>query len=208
MKDFPIFGKQDLKIDKQWSLYRGFFKLINYQFRHKLFAGGWSGEINREILERGHAVAMLLYDPSLNDFVFIEQFRIGALPTSKTPWLIEIVAGMIDKGQEPEDVCRREAQEEAGVTVKNLYKALSFLSSPGGTTERIHVFVGEVDATEAKGIHGLDTENEDILVRRVSESQAIKWLETGVIDNATALIAMQWFLLNKQKVIDEWHSNK
>lgn len=208
MKKFPVFGKQDLKIEKHWSLYSGFFKLINYQFRHRLFAGGWSDEVHREILERGHAVAMLLYDPILNDFVFIEQFRLGALPTSNTPWLIEIVAGMIDEGEEPEEVCRREAVEEAGVTVKNLYKALSFLSSPGGTTERIHIFVGEVDATQAKGIHGLASENEDILVRRVSEQQAIQWLETGVIDNATALIAMQWFLLNKQKVLDEWHSNQ
>lgn len=208
MKDFPIFGKQDLKIEKQWSLYSGFFKLINYQFRHKLFAGGWSGEIHREILERGHAVAMLLYDPKIGEFVFIEQFRFGALATSKTPWLIEVVAGMIDEGEEPEEVCRREALEEAGVTVKNLYKCLSFLSSPGGTTERIHIYVGEVDATEAEGIHGLESENEDILVRRVSEQQAVEWLETGVIDNATALIAMQWFLLNKQTVLDEWNSSK
>ena len=207
LKDYPAFGKHDLKIEQQSPLYSGFFKLINYQFRHKLFAGGWSGVVNREILERGHAVAMLLYDPILNDFVFIEQFRVGALPTSKSPWLIEIVAGMIDKDEEPEDVCRREAIEEAGVTVKNLHKALSFLSSPGGTTERIHVYVGEVDATQAKGIHGLDYENEDILVRRVSEKQAIEWLETGVIDNATAVISMQWFLLNKQKLLDEWRSN-
>lgn len=206
LKEFPVFGKQDLNIEQQSDLYRGFFKLIKYQFTHRLFAGGWSNTVSREVLERGHAVAVVLYDPILAEFVFIEQFRIGAYATSDSPWLIEIVAGMIEEGEDPEQVCRREALEEAGVEIQKIYKALSYLSSPGGTTERIHVYIGEVDASKASGIHGLEYESEDILVRRVPEQLALKWLTEGKMDNAAALIGLQWFLLNKKIVLNEWQT--
>lgn len=207
MKDYPVFGKSDVKITETRPLYSGFFKLLSYQFSHKLFEGGWSPEIKREILERGHAVAVLLFDPKRHEFVFIEQFRVGALPTSHSPWLIEIVAGMIEPGEEPDGVCRREAKEEAGVEIKRLHKALSYLSSPGGTTERLHIYIGEIDANEAYGVHGLDDESEDILVRRVEKSQAINWLNEGKIDNAAAVIALQWFLLNEKTVLNEWYEH-
>lgn len=208
MKPYPVFGKDDVRLAQTRPLYSGFFKLLRYEFTHKLFEGGWSPQIKREILERGHAVAVLLFDPKLNEFVFIEQFRVGALPTSQSPWLIEIVAGMIEDGEEPEDVCRREAKEESGVEIKRLRKALSYLSSPGGTTERLHIYIGEVDANEAQGVHGLDNESEDILVRRVEKSQAIAWLNDGKIDNAAAVIALQWFLLNEKKVLSEWNEHQ
>lgn len=186
-------------------LFKGFFEMVKYRFTHRLFAGQQSGEIEREVFERGHAVAVLLYDPGLAEFVLIEQFRIGAMATSASPWLIEIVAGIVEKGEEPEEVCKREAFEEAGVNITALHKALSYLSSPGGTTERIHVYIGCVDASVAEGIHGLDHEGEDILVHRVKEHRAINWLKQGKIDNAASVIALQWFALNKQSVLDEWN---
>jgi ADP-ribose pyrophosphatase len=208
LKPYPVFDKNDLKLTKTEPLYNGFFKLLNYEFSHRLFEGGWSQTVKREIMERGHAVAVLLFDPKLAEFVFIEQFRIGALPTSESPWLLEVVAGMIEQGEDIEEVCRREAKEEAGVDILRIYKALSYLSSPGGTTERIHIFVGEIDAAQAHGVHGLDYESEDILVRRVTKSEAIEWLNSGKIDNAAALIALQWFLLNEQIVLKKWSESE
>ncbi|MCF2949079.1 ADP-ribose diphosphatase [Paraglaciecola aquimarina] len=200
------YGQQDVQILKKESLYSGFFNMVKYAFKHKLYKGGWSEVIEREIFERGHAIAVLLYDPNLDEFVMIEQIRIGAFPTSESPWLLEVVAGIIDEGETAENVCRREAEEEAGVKIKNLTKALSYLSSPGGTTERLHIFVGEVDATQAQGVHGLEYEGEDILVHRVSATQAIEWIEQGKVDNAATLIALQWFTMNKQKVLDLWEN--
>ncbi len=204
MKAFPVFNNKDVKISKKETLYRGFFKLIRYEFTHRLFEGGWSQTVSREILERGHAVAVLLYDPKCQEFVLIEQVRIGAMQTSDSPWLMEVVAGMIDESELPEEVCRREAKEEAGVDILRLHKALSYLSSPGGTTERLHIYIGEVDATQAHGVHGLEYENEDILVRRVAVDDAIEWLNDGKIDNAAAVIALQWYLLNQQKLQTLW----
>lgn len=207
MAKIQQFSDQDVELLGKEPLYSGFFKMVKYRFRHKLYLGGWSEPVEREIFERGHAVAVLLYDPRLQEFVLIEQFRIGALPTSNSPWLLEVVAGIIDPGEQAEDVCYREAQEEAGVTPTLLYKALSYLASPGGTTERLHIYIGKVDASQAQGIHGLDHESEDILVHRVAEQQALTWINQGKFDNSATLIALQWFAMNKQRVLDEWNDN-
>lgn len=202
------FTSQDVKILHKEPLYDGFFKMVRYDFRHKLFNGGWTDTVQREIFERGHAVAVLPYDPKTEEFVLIEQIRIGALPTSQTPWLIEIIAGIIDEGESPESVCHREAHEEAGIQLEDLTKALSYLSSPGGTTERIHVFVGRTDATLAHGVHGLPTESEDIKVYRVAEQDAWNWLQSGQIDNAASIIALQWFFIHKQTLLENWHHSE
>lgn len=205
MSNILKFKKKDVEIIGKTRLFKGFFEMTKFTFIHRLFEGGWSDPVHREVFERGHAVAILLYDPNLQEFVLLEQFRIGAMETSESPWLIEIVAGIIDEGEEIEDVCHREALEEAGVEITHLTKALSYLASPGGTTERLHIFIGKVDATTASGVHGLEYESEDILVHRIGEKQAMDWIEQGIIDNAAALIALQWFVINKQKVLDEWN---
>lgn len=198
------FSAQDVQILDEKTLYQGFFKMTQHSFKHKLFAGGWSEVVKREIFERGHAAAVLPYDPVLDEFVLIEQFRFGAVSTTDNPWLLEIVAGIIDEGETPEQVCIREAEEEAGLKVEKLVKALSYLSSPGGTTERLHIYVGLVDASNAQGVHGLEQESEDILVHKVPASTAFDWINQGKIDNAATLIALQWFALNKQQVLEKW----
>ncbi len=119
-----------------------------------------------------------------------------------------MVAGIIEPDEDPQDVCRRETQEEAGIKIGHLTPAISYLSSPGGTSERIHIYVGEVDASEAQGIHGLDYEGEDILLHRIPEIEAMGNLENGKIDNAASVIALQWFALNKQKIVNEWNGTK
>lgn len=205
-KKILSFTSNDVEISQITPVYRGFFTMQEYQFRHKCFNGEWSAMVKREIFERGHAVGVLPYDPVQKEFVLIEQVRIGAMATSSTPWMIEIIAGMIDEGETPEAVCHRESMEEAGIILDGLTKALSYLSSPGGTTERLHIYVAKTDATLAQGIHGLATESEDIKVHRVSEETALEWLESGLIDNAAAVIALQWFFMNKTKLQEQWQT--
>ncbi len=124
-KEFLSFTSNDVEITDIKPVYRGFFTMNQYQFKHKCFNGEWSDTVTREIFERGHAVGVLPYDPVLQEFVLIEQVRIGALATSSSPWLIEIIAGMIDKGETAEAVCHRESMEEAGIELENLTKALT-----------------------------------------------------------------------------------
>ena len=204
-ENLPVtFAKNDVEIIARETLYSGFFSMELYRFRHRLFNGEMSGEIKREIFERGHAAVLLPYDPVRDEVVLVEQVRIAAYDTSETPWLLEMVAGMIEEGESVEDVARREALEEAGLVVGRTKPVLSYLASPGGTTERSSIMVGEVDATTAEGIHGLADENEDIRVHVVSRELAYQWVEEGKIDNAASVIALQWLQLHYQTLRNEW----
>jgi len=204
-KKLPVtFAKNDVEIIARETLYSGFFSMDLYRFRHRLFNGEMSGEIKREIFERGHAAVLLPFDPVRDEVVLVEQIRIAAYDVSESPWLLEMVAGMIEEGESVEDVARREALEEAGLVVGRTKPVLSYLASPGGTSERLSIMVGEVDATTAEGIHGLADENEDIRVHVVSREQAYQWVEEGSIDNAASVIALQWLQLHYQTLRNEW----
>ena len=198
------YTKNDIEIIARETLYSGFFSLDLYRFRHRLFNGEMSGEVRREIFERGHAAVLLPFDPVRDEVVLVEQIRIAAYDSSESPWLLELVAGMIEEGESVEQVARREAEEEAGLNVGRVKKFMSYLASPGGTSERLSLMVGEVDATTAEGIHGLADENEDIRVHVVSRKQAYQWVEEGKIDNAASVIALQWLQLHYQELINEW----
>ncbi|WP_412970897.1 ADP-ribose diphosphatase [Glaciecola sp. MF2-115] len=198
------YTSKDTKILSEETVYKGFFEMKKIEMKYKFFDGTWSKAVSREMFERGHAVAVLPYDPITEEFVLIEQFRLGAMATSNNPWMVEVIAGMIEAGEDLEDVCHRESFEEAGIVLTHLQKVMTYLSSPGGTTERLHIFMAKTDASLAKGVHGLDTESEDIMVHRVKESVAKVMLEQGKVDNAAAIIALQWFFLNKPKLLKTW----
>ena len=187
---------------KKESLHNGFFRLNRYHIRNELFEGGWSSIFTREVFERGYASAILLFDPKLEKLVFVEQFRPGAMESESSPWLMELVAGMIETNEQPESVAIRESQEEASCEVTRIRKICEYLVSPGGTTERIWLYVGEIDASTLPDYAGLDDENEDIRIHSVSVRNAFEWLDSGRLNNAMTLIAVQWFKLNWKKNVD------
>jgi ADP-ribose pyrophosphatase len=198
------FGRDDVEVIEKETAYRGRFQIDRYTLRHRLHCGGWSEPFVREVFERGHAAAVLPYDPVADRVVLIEQFRPGAMAAGEKPWLIEVVAGIIDAGETPEAVVAREAQEEAGVTVHDLEKIAHCLVTPGACSESLDIFVGRVDASTAGGVFGLRHENEDIRVFTLSTDEAAELLRTGVIRNAVAIIALQWLLLNRTQLRDRW----
>ena len=200
-----LFDKKDVFNLTKRVLYKGFFSLLEYRFQYRKFDGTKSELVSREILERGHAVVLLAYDSKRDQIVMIEQIRIAAIETQNSPWLLEFIAGMMDHDNEScEDVARREAIEEAGITIGRCKPVISYLASPGGLTEKLHILVGEVDSSTAKGIHGLAEENEDIKVHVISREQAYRWVQEGVINNAASIIAIQWLQLNYALLQEEW----
>ena len=200
-----IFNKKDVFNLTKRILYKGFFSLFEYRFQYRKFDGSVSEMVSREILERGHAVVLLAYDDKRDEVVLIEQIRIAAIDTQASPWILELIAGMMDHDNEStEEVARREAMEEAGIVIGQCKPIISYLASPGGLTEQLHILVGQVDSSTAKGIHGLAEENEDIKVHVVSREQAYQWVEEGIINNAASIIALQWLQLNHQSLKDEW----
>ncbi|MGJ7095268.1 ADP-ribose diphosphatase [Vibrio hannami] len=197
------FTSQDVEILSKETLFQGFFKMVKYRFRHKLFKGGWSDPVERELFVRGHAVAMLPYDAVRDEVILIEQVRVGTLE-QESPWQIEIVAGIIDTDESPEEVARRESLEEAGVEAGELIKVTSYYPSAGGCSEKLDVYVGQVDASNAGGIHGLDYENEDIRVQVVSREEAYNLVLDGKIENGASIIALQWLELNYKDLQSRW----
>jgi len=194
----------DFQLIDKTTAYKGYFRIERYKFRHKLFAGGWSGEITREVFERGHAVAVLPYDPERDSILLIEQFRMGALIGEMPAWQTEVIAGIIDEGETPEQVAHREAQEEAECKLGELIPIAHYLASPGGTSETCRLYCGRIDSRGLGGIHGLAHEHEDIRVTVVPFEEARTKLLRGEIGNATALIALQWLLLNRDDLQRRW----
>lgn len=184
--------------------YDGFFRIERYRLRHELFADGSSVEITRELFERGHAAAVVLYDPDLDSVVMVEQFRIGALDLHGGPWMLEFVAGIVEEGEMPEAVVRRESVEEAACEIEELIPIATCTLSPGACSERMHLFCARVDASRAGGIHGLVDEGEDIRVRVLRFDEAFAMLEAGEISSATPMIGLQWLALNRDKLREKW----
>lgn len=193
-----------VEIVERRTCYQGFFRMEHYRLRHRRYDGGMSPLLSRELFERGHAAAVLPYDPVLDRIVLLEQFRIGALESPGGPWLLEIVAGIIEPGETAAEVVRREMEEEAGCTLLDLEPICEYLVSPGGTSERISLYCGRVDATGVGGIHGLAEEGEDIRVSSVSVEEALALLATGHINSASPIIALQWLQMNRPRLRRQW----
>lgn len=195
------FNTNDVDIVKKTRKYQGFFALDEYQFCHKLYRGGYSEILTREVFERGDAVAILPYDPTTDSVVLIEQFRPGALRCESGPWQLELIAGMFDADEQPIEVAVREAKEEADVIVlpSNTTKIMTYLSSSGGMSESIHLYCASIDSANIGGVHGLASEGEDILVHVMPRQEALRMLNNGKIPNAATIIALQWLELNIDK---------
>ena len=189
-----------IEILDKTTAFQGYSRVDQYHLRHETFAGGMTAEMTREVFERGHAAAALPYDPIRDEIVLLEQFRIGAHAAGRKPWMIEIVAGIIEEGETPESLVRREIREEARLEALDLEPIGTYLLSPGGTSETMYFFCARVDSSQPGGVFGLDEEGEDIRALVISGDEAEALLKSGTIENGTTAIALQWFVLNRQRL--------
>lgn len=202
-------NRDDIEILARERRYGGFLKVEEFRLRHRLFAGGWSPAISRELMERGHAVAAALYDPVREQLVLIEQFRIGAYAAGEAPWMVECVAGMRKADEDPIEVVKREVKEETGLDVHEIEFACRTMASPGGTSECCDIFVARVDARHAGGIHGLAHEGEDIrvLVEDFDDAYA-SFFDGRRLGSAFTLLALQALALNRARLRATWLGTK
>jgi ADP-ribose pyrophosphatase len=197
------------KIKQRRRNYDGHFKVDQFVIQHELFSGGLSHELTREQVSRQNAVAVLPYDPIRDEVVLVEQFRVGAMPKDKAldnPWLLEIIAGLVEDGESDEEVVHREAKEEANCILDKIQHVASFFPTPGGFSELAHVYIGKTDSTNLGGEYGLKEEGEDIRVHVMSSTAAIELLHKGRIRSAIPMIAMYNFIQLKQQLVKEWKS--
>lgn len=194
----------DIDIIEKRTVFQGYFRVDFYRLRHKRFDGGWTNPMQREVFERGHAAALLPYDPIRRQFILCEQFRVGAHAAGMDPWQVEIVAGIIEEGESPESVARREAVEEAGCEVLDLWPVQRYLVSPGGTSETVYLYLGRISTDGAGGYFGLPEEDEHIRARIVEEEEFRRMLDRGLLTNAATLLMAQWFFLNQERIRARW----
>jgi ADP-ribose pyrophosphatase len=199
------FGRDAVELIDAHTAFDGFWKLKVLRLRHRRFAGGWSAEIRREVHCRGEAVGVLLYDPALDAIGLVEQFRSGAWARGiGSPWLIELVAGLREDGEEPAQVAMRETLEEAGREVQALRHIASYYSSPGGCDEYFHLYCARVSLASGGTLHGEEAEHEDIRLQVFSYVQALEQLAAGRFDNAHTVVALQWLVMHRDEVRAAW----
>ncbi len=195
----PSWQHDGVEIKSSDYVYKGFFKVQQLQLRHQCFSGEWSPWLQREQVHHSDAAAVLLVDPLLQKLVLVEQFRVGLLKRDgkPSPWLLEIVAGLLEPNEKPEQTIMREAMEEAGCKITQLLKIGEFYNSPGGFAEKTTLYCGIVDSTGVGGVHGVGKEHEDIQVHVLNIKEVLSFFEAGkLITSSSTVIALQWLAFN------------
>lgn len=198
------FGAQDVRILNDETAFSGYFSVRRLTLQHRCFGGGWSQPMVREVFERGDAVGVLPYDPVTDTVVLIEQFRPGALRADESPWMLELVAGVVEAGESDLEVAHREAMEEAGCELSELLPIATVLPSAGACSEQVRLFCGRAGRVASGGVHGLDEEGEDILVHSVPRAAALELVAENRIPNGHTLIALQWLHIHGAALRERW----
>jgi len=195
----------DVEIARTRSVSAHHLRIDTLEFRHRLFSGEWSAERSYDVLRRGQAVAIVLYDPDHERIVLVEQFRLPALLAGSSPWQLEAAAGLIDTDETPQEVAVRETHEETGLAlIGEPILIQRYLSSSGNSDEGVVLFCGRVDSTSAAGVHGLPEEHEDIrvVVKTLAEIEAL--LDAGAIESGHTLIGLYWLLRHRDQLRRLW----
>jgi ADP-ribose pyrophosphatase len=201
----PAAALPDVEIVEQKTGFERFLRMDVYRFRYRRFSGEWSGERTYDVLRRGQAVGIALYDPGRDEVVLIEQFRLPALLAGASPWQTEVAAGLVDAGETPEMVAVRETLEETGIAISGeLIPIQRYLPSCGASDESVFLFCARIDSTLAAGLHGVPEEGEDIrvVVKTLTEVEAL--LDAGLIENGHTLVALYWLLRHRDHLRHLW----
>lgn len=198
--DHASYSASDVTIESREFLFRGFIQVEKVSFRHRLFnQPDYSPVIQRELIHRPEAAGVLLYNDQQQRFALIEQFRVGALNDSESAWQLEVIAGVLDGDEAPEDCIRRESLEESGCEVQQLQHLFSFYPSAGACSEFFHLYAAEVELPKMGGIFGMPDERENIQLHLFDYSEVGTLLRNGRLRNAPVIMALQWLAQHLQQ---------
>jgi ADP-ribose pyrophosphatase len=205
----PLPTSPDVQIESDQRVWSGRFPLDVIRFRNRRFDGAMSGLRTWEMWRRGKAVAMLPYDPLADAVVLIEQFRFPAFAAGIDPVLVELPAGLLEDGEDPEETMHRELQEEMAMTADRLERIGGYMLTAGGADEFCELYVGRVQApvTGPDGIAwdaGEASEDEDIRVRVWSASEAIEAAIEGKFTNSITAIGLLWLAARRDSLRQRW----
>lgn len=182
-----------VSIEQKRYLFDDFFKVEEAYLRFEQFNGKMSEPVRRLNMERGNSVAVLVLNKNNNKLIMVSQFR---YPTYQNGhgWTIEIIAGMVDPGETPEQTIRRELEEETGLNIEIFEPIATFYPSPGGSSELIYLYYSEVSGEQAKykETGGLLTYGEDVKAIELSLEDALAKIRSGEIVDAKTIISIYW----------------
>lgn len=187
-------GPETVTVVGRTQPYARFFAVEEYDLSYPRFDGADSVVVNRAAFVSGDAVTVLPYDPPRDRVLLVEQFRAGPFARGdRRPWSLEAVAGRIDPGETPEDAARREAEEEAGLTLGALLPVAGYYSSPGAKTEFLYSFVALADLPDgAAGVFGLAEEAEDIRGHLLGFEALMALVASGEVNNGPLILTALW----------------
>lgn len=182
-----------VSIEEKKTIFDDFFKVEEAYLRFEQFNGQMSPRIRRLNMERGNSVAIVILNKDTNQLVMVTQFR---YPTYQNGdgWTIEIIAGMVDPGETPEQTLKRELDEEIGLKLETFERIAAFYPSPGGSSEQIHLYYAEVSGEKAKykQTGGLLSHGEDVKAIELSLQDALSKVKSGEIVDAKTIIGVYW----------------
>lgn len=184
--------KMKYTIEEEKTVFQDHYKIVSATVTYDSFEGGQI-TARRLAFERGDSVAILLRERETDTFLLTRQFRYPSCKHSNG-WLLEIPAGCLEEGESPKACIIREVMEELGYTIKNPQAVKTFYTSPGGATERVHLFFSEVSQNDKTGTGGgQKDEKEDIQLVKIPVSEIETHLDQ--LKDAKTILALQWFLL-------------
>lgn len=142
----------------------------------------------REIVHHPGAVAVMAITQE-NRMVMVRQFR---KPLERT--IVEIPAGKLEPGEEPEVCAGRELREETGYTYTSLRHQASFYTSPGFADEIVHLYRAEgVTPGEAQ-----PDDDEFVELLHVTVEEAQELIASGDIRDAKTILAVYAWQLDQK----------
>lgn len=201
--EHPSYTSKDVEVTSRELLFSGFIQVEKVSLRHRLFnQSEYTPVLQRELVHRPETAGVLLYNDQKQQFALIEQFRVGALDDSQSPWQLEIIAGVLDGNESPEGCIRRESLEESGCEVQDLEHLFSFYPSAGACSELFHLYVAETELPAVGGVFGVDDEGENIQLHLFSYSEIQTLLDSGRLRNAPVIMALQWLAQHSKTIIN------
>ena len=199
------FAAADVETAQVARPYASFFAVEEHHLSFPMSGGRRSEVVRRAVWLSGDAVTVLPYDPAADAVLPVTQWRAGPHARGDAhPWPVEVIAGRLDEVEAPEDAARREAREEAGLTLGRVERIAAFYSSPGAVAEHVTAYVGEADLSAAGGAGGLAAEAEDVISAVLPFEEAMGLVERQEADTSPALISLLWLARHRNRLRRDW----
>lgn len=173
------------KVRSTKRIYEG--RIINLRVDEVTLPNGGSGI--REVVEYAGAVAVVPVREN-GELLLVRQYRHAVGLT-----LLEIPAGKLEPGEEPAASARRELLEETGYEAADFKQMLSIFSTPGFTTEELHLFLATGLSLQEQQLD----EDEFIDVVPVPFERAVEMIWSGEIRDAKSVAG----ILAARQLIEE-----